>query len=274
VSFEDIAYEVAGGVATITLDRPEKLNALRMQTYEELAAALRRAGADETAGVVVLAGAGRAFCAGGDLEMAQTMLTSEAAGRDHYFGRMIESSSRMLALGKPVICAVQGACVGGGAELALFADLVLADETAFFVFNGTAIGGCSWWGAPQLLPVLVGMRRAEEILYLSRKVKADEAERIGLITRAVPAGELEAATRETCERILDLSEEGVRLTKAALRSTKEQLLATMTAAAEMNVAALGKPDLHAAFDAFLEGRSMSWRELRPGFRPEPAGTTG
>lgn len=264
--YEDILYAVKGGVGTITLNRPEKLNALRMETYDEVTVALRAAAADETVGVVVLAGAGRAFCAGGDVEMAQTMLTSEQAGRDHYFSRMLGVSGRMLGLGKPVICAIQGACVGGGAELSLFADYVIADETAFFVFNGTAIGGCSWWGAPQLLPVLVGMRKAEEILYLSRRVQADEAERIGLVTYVVPAGELVAATDEICQRMLDLSEEGLRMTKAALRTTKELLLTGMTASAEMNVAVLGKADLHAAFDAFRKGQTMSWRALRPGFR--------
>jgi len=88
--------------------------------------------------------------------------------------------------------------------------------------------------------------------------------------RVVPAGELAAATDEVSQRILDVSEEGTRLTKAALRSTKQLLLAAMSASAEMNVAALGKPDLHAAFDAFLSGRTMSWRALRPGFAPEPA----
>jgi enoyl-CoA hydratase/carnithine racemase len=262
--FEDILYDVSGGVARITLNRPDKLNALRIKTFEELAAALRLADEDETAGVVVVGGAGRAFCAGGDVEMAQTMLTSERAGRYHFFGRMMTASDLAIALSKPVVCAVQGACVGGGAEFALFADMIVADETAYFVFNGTAIGGCSWWGAPQLLPLYVGMRRAEEILYLSRRVKADEAGRIGLVTRVAPAGELERATDELCGAVLDLSEEGMRFTKAALRSVKELVLASMSASAEMNASALGKGDLHAAFDAFREGRTMSWRELRPG----------
>ena len=270
--FEDIEYEARGGVARITLNRPEKLNALRMQTYEELATALRTAGADETAGVVVVRGAGRAFCAGGDLEMAQTMLTSEHAGREHFFGRMIGCSNVVLTLGKPVVCAVQGACVGGGAEFTTFADLVIADTSAYFVFNGTAIGGCSWWGGPQLLPLLVGLRRAEEILYLSKRVEADEAAEIGLITKVVAAGELETATDELCQHILDLSEAGMRLTKSALRSTKEILLTTMSASAEIGAAALAKPDLHAAFDAFLEGRKMSWRDLRP--TPAAKGASG
>jgi enoyl-CoA hydratase/carnithine racemase len=262
--FEDILYDVSGGVARITFNRPDTLNSLRIKTFDELVAALRLADEDETVGVVVVAGAGRAFCAGGDVEMAQTMLTSERAGRHHFFGRMMMASDLAVALSKPVICSVQGACVGGGAELTMFADMVIADETAYFLFNGTAIGGCSWWGAPQLLPLYVGMRKAEEILYLSRRVTAEEAGRIGLVTRVVPAGELETATNELCDSILDLSEEGMRFTKSALRSVKELVLASMSASAEMNASALGKGDLHAAFDAFREGRTMSWRALRPG----------
>jgi enoyl-CoA hydratase/carnithine racemase len=266
--FEDILYDVEGGVATITFNRPERRNALGVRGYDELVAALRRAEADETVGVVVIAGAGRSWCAGGDIEMAQTTLTSEAAARTHFFGRMIEASHWMLSIGKPVVCAIQGACVGGGAELMTFADFVIADASAFFIYNGTAIGGCSWWGGPQLLPLLVGMRKAEEILYLSARIDAEEAARIGLINRVVPVGELVRATHEHCQKILDLSEEGIRMTKAALRATKEILLANMSAAAEMNVAGLGKPHLHAAFDAFREGREMSWRALRPGLTPQ------
>ena len=261
--YDDLTYLSGGGVATVTLNRPGKLNALRVQTFEELRDALRRAGADEMVGVVVVRGAGRAFCAGGDIEMAQTVLTDETAARTHFFDRMIGVSDAVVALGKPVVVSVHGACVGGGAELALFADIVLADETAFFVFNGTEIGGGNWWGA-QLLPLMVGLRRAQEILYLSERVDATRAAEIGLVTRVVPAGALADTTSELCERILDLSEEGIRMTKAGLRPVLQLLLASQAASAELNVAALGKPDLHAAFDAFLEGRAMSWRALRPG----------
>jgi enoyl-CoA hydratase/carnithine racemase len=145
----------------------------------------------------------------------------------------------------------------------LFCDYVIAAEEAFFIFNGTQIGGCSWWGAPQLLPVLVGLRRAEEILYESRRVEAAEAERIGLITRAVPRSLLQSEVDSRCERLLDLSAEGLRLTKAGLRATKELLLATMTVQADMNAAATAGPDLHHAFDAFLAGERMDWRAARP-----------
>jgi len=265
---EDIVYDAAGGIGRITLNRPDKLNALRVTTYEELARALREAGSDPEVGVVVIAGAGRAFCAGGDVGMAQTALTDERAGRKHYFGRMIALSQEILMMDKPVVCAVQGACVGGGAEMITFADLVIAGRSAYFLFNGTAIGGCSWWGAPQLLPLQVGLRRAEEILLLSARVSSEEAAEIGMINRVVDDEDLASEVENVCQQILDLSEEGVRLTKAAIRSVKESLLASMTASAEMNVSALGKPDLHAAFDAFLEGRQMSWRALRPG-QPTP-----
>jgi enoyl-CoA hydratase/carnithine racemase len=268
--FEDILYEVTEGVATITFNRPEKRNALGVRAFEELAGALREAGADETVGVIVLAGKGKAFCAGGDIDMAQTVLRNESAARAHFFGRMIEASNWVVSVGKPVVASVQGACIGGGAELVTFVDFVIADESAFFLYNGTDIGGCSWWGGPQLLPILVGVRRAEEILYLSERVTADEAARIGLINRVVPIGELAAATDAFCQRLLDTSEEGLRLTKAALRSTKELLLASMSGSAEMNVAAMGKRDLHDAFDAFREGRRMDWRALRSGLAPEPA----
>jgi enoyl-CoA hydratase/carnithine racemase len=113
--------------------------------------------------------------------------------------------------------------------------------------------------------VLVGMRKAEEMLYLSERVGAAEAARIGLINRVVPSGELAAATDGVCQRLLDMSEKGLRLTKSGLRATKELLLASMSAGAEANVAAVASPELHAAFDAFTEGREMSWRSLRPAF---------
>jgi enoyl-CoA hydratase/carnithine racemase len=259
---DDVLYSAAEGVARITLNRPAKLNALRVETFEQLIESLRVAAGDERVGVVVVGGAGRAFCAGGDVEMAQTMLTNERAARHHFVARMTEISKLMLALDKPVVCAVRGACVGGGAELITFADLVVAAESAFVHFNGVEVGGGNWWGATQLLPLLVGLRRAEELLYLSRRVSAAEAERIGLVNRVVPDDELDRTVDEICSRVLDVSEEGLRLTKAGLRATKELLLASLLTTAELNVSALTKPGLHEAFAAFLEGREMSWRALR------------
>ena len=130
------------------------------------------------------------------------------------------------------------------------------------LFNGTSIGGCSWWGAPQLLPLQVGLRRAEQMLLLSERVTAPEAARIGLINGVVSDDELAPEVDRICERILDLSEDGLRLTKSALRSVKESLLVSMTAAAEANVAVLGMDDLHEAFEGIKAGKPVSWRGLR------------
>jgi len=259
--YEDLLYSVEGGVATITLNRSEKLNALRERTFDELDDAIRRADREPATGVIVLAGApeSSAFCAGGDLQMATAMRSGEAI-RDHYFNRMARLSRRVLDAGKPVLCAVGGACIGGGAELALFCDLVIVADDAFFSFNGTEIGGASWWGAPQLLPLMVGLRRAEEILYSSRRVGGTEAAAIGLATRAVARGELGAAVGEACEMLLERSAEGLRLTKGALRSTKEILLATMSAEAESAVGA--HPGVVSAFEAFLSGERIDWRAQR------------
>ena len=222
-----------------------------------------RAAGDPSAGVVVITGAGaKAFSSGGDITMAQTLLTGVHASRQHFMQRMLGVSTAMMDLGVPVVGKVNGLCVGGGAEMLLFADMVIAAEHAYFAFNGTQIGGCSWWGAPQLLPVMIGMRRAEDLLYTSRRVPAAEAAQIGLITACVTAEELDAEVDRRCQQLLDLSAEGLRLTKAALRATREQTLATMRAAAEANAVAVAGPELHAAFDAFLAGTPMDWRALR------------
>jgi 2-(1,2-epoxy-1,2-dihydrophenyl)acetyl-CoA isomerase len=109
---------------------------------------------------------------------------------------------------------------------------------------------------------MVGMRRAEEILYSARRVSGAEAAEIGMITRAVPAERLEAEARETCEMLLDRSSEGLRLTKGALRATKEIVLATMGSAAESAVAAHEGSDVVAAFEAFLRGEQIDWRARR------------
>jgi len=259
----DVRFEVGAGVATLTIDRPEALNAMRIQTFEELERGLREADGDPSVGVVVLAGStqSKAFCAGGDLHMAKEFTTTMAI-REHYFHRMQRLSWLLVNSQKPVICAIHGPCIGGGAELSLFCDFVIASEDAYLSFNGTEIGGSCWWGATQLLPVMVGLRAAEDILYTSRRVGAPEAAELGLISAAVPAASLDRAVSERCELLLERSDEGIRLTKAALRATKEILLATMSASAEQAVAGHEGSDVLAAFDAFLAGDRIDWRARR------------
>ncbi len=265
MGYTDLLYDVTAGIATITINRPGRRNALRAETYHELATALEAANVDDHVGVVVITGAGdRAFSSGGDLEMARDTLTATTAVRTHSFQRMLRVSTMMTTIGTPVVCAVNGVCVGGGAELICFADLVIAADTATFLYNGTRIGGCSWWGAPQLLPLIVGLRRAEEILYLGGTVTAAQALQYGLVNRIVPADRLREATAELADELLGLSAEGLRQTKAALRSTREVMLLSLSSAAELNASAVAGPDIQLAFQAFLDKQVIDWRRIRPG----------
>lgn len=260
--FADILYSKSNNIATITINRPDKHNALRINTFEELARATADAAKDPSIGVLVITGAGeRAFCAGGDLEMAHA-LNSEHAMRVHHFDRMLQLSAMIVRMDKPVLCAVNGLAVGGGAELACFCDLVIASDSASFLFNGVRLGGCSWWGAPQLLPLMVGLRKAQQILYLAAPLPAPQAERIGLIHAVTPANELRSQIEIWTNRLLDLSPTGLRMTKAALRSLIERALAPMTDAAEANAAVQTGRESRAAFEAFLAKRAVDWRAFR------------
>jgi enoyl-CoA hydratase/carnithine racemase len=267
-TLEDVTYDDDGdGTATITINRPDRLNALRRRTFEDLATALEHAGADPSIGVVVLAGAGRAFCAGGDLGMASEDLTTAAAVRHHFVDRMLRISNAMLYMDKVVLCSVHGPCVGAGFEIACFADIVLAADSARFRVNGTDLGACSWWGAPQLLALMVGLRRAEDLLYTSRWMDGGEAARIGFANATVPDAQLSAEVTRWCESILTVSADGVRMTKAALRAIKEQPLSTMTAQMELNVEAAAGPRVQGSFGGFLTGTHRDWRaERRTTFR--------
>jgi enoyl-CoA hydratase/carnithine racemase len=262
VDYEDIILDVQDGIATLTINRPERRNALREQTFTELTEAIDVNEGDERVGVIVITGAGgKAFCAGGDLQMA-AKLTTTAAVREHYVGRMMRLSDAVLMTSKPIICAVDGACIGGGAELMTFCDYVFATERSHFAFTGTDIGGSAWWGAAQLLPLMVGMRKADDILLTSRRVDAKEAVEIGLITRVVPTGKLDSAVAEQCDALLRVSAGGIRQTKAALRATKEILLRTMFASAEMAIASHTGSDVLAALDAVKSANRIDWRKRR------------
>jgi enoyl-CoA hydratase/carnithine racemase len=204
MAYSDILYEKANGIARITINRPSRLNAIRIETYEELTAALWVAASDDAVRIVVLTGAGeQAFSTGGDVEMAQTVLTTEHAARMHMW-RVTRVSEPILRMDKPVLCAVNGLACGSGVEIMMFCDLAIASETATFNFSATDNGYCIGWGVPQLLPLQVGFRRAEELLFLSKRISADQAAEIGLITRAIPKSKFAAEVDYLCRRILEM----------------------------------------------------------------------
>ena len=205
------------GIVLATLNRPERLNALTFRMFDELFEFGEQVAADDTARVLVLTGAGRAFCAGLDLDDAARlpdMTTAEFLAGQEVWARAITSFQRIP---QPVIAAVNGAAAGAGFSLALAADVrFAAPEARFnaaFIKIGLTGGDC---GSTWLLPRVVGLGLAYEILLTGRFVGAEEAARIGLVNRVVPATDLVDAVLELAESIAANSPFGVRLTKQAI----------------------------------------------------------
>ena len=205
MGFEQIEYQSAGGVCTITLARPERLNAVTATMIAELIAALDEADTDDRVRAVVITGAGRAFCAGADLGEGGKTFDGPARGRaetieEHRDGGGLVSL-RIFAMRKPVIAAVNGPAVGFGATVLLPMDVRLASTEARFGFVFTRRGvipeACSTW----FLPRLVGMARAAEWVYTGRVFPAEEARAAGLVSRVVPPAELLPAARALGEEI-------------------------------------------------------------------------
>ena len=219
-SFEDILYEVGGGRATITINRPERLNAFRAQTIAELAEAFEAAADDEAVGVIVFTGAGeRAFCVGGDVR-EPTRTPAEKRHLHHLHDRL---ACAIRNNGKPIIVKVRGYCIGGGNELNVLCDLTISGASGRFGQAGPKIGSAPlWWGC-QLLPQVVGEKKAREILYLTRQYTAEEALAMGLVNAVVPDEELDAEVDRWCAQILRRSPQGLRLAKLAMNTATDAL---------------------------------------------------
>lgn len=201
-------------VAIITLNRPERLNAINAALLQELAAHLQAAGRDDAIRSVVLTGAGRAFCAGEDLKE-----TSRGKTVDQWQAeiRQLQHIARlMLHLDKPLIAAVRGYAVGGGLEFALGCDIRLASADARFGFPETGVGLTITGAGTKLITHIVGLGRAKELVFTGEFIDAAEAHRIGLVNRIVTSGEVCAAAVEMARAINRRSAMSLRLSRIAL----------------------------------------------------------
>ena len=254
----DIHYGATDGVATVTIDRPEVHNAFREQSMHELIEAFDRADADRGVGVVVLTGTGeQAFSTGGDVAMENAF--DPAAGR-RTARLLLRLSEAIRGTGKPVVAKVRGWCVGGGAELLNMCDFALAADTARFRHTDSLIGNSPIWFGTQLLPKLVGLRRAKEILMLGDTVSAPEAERIGWINRSVPEAELDAVVQDWCTRLLARSPQALRLTKISLDFDGDLTLPSVRHGFETLTQNYGTAEFHEGTSAFLEKRTPRFRD--------------
>ena len=189
MSYETIILERKDGVATLTLNRPEKLNAINRKMIEELKSAVVEIAKDRDVRALVITGAGRGFCSGADIG---DMVQAAAPIENRYWTQMRDKVILALTdLEKPVIAKVNGVAVGVGCSLALSADIIVASENANFSLIFSRIGLIPDGGSLFHLPRLVGPAKAKELIFTAKMVDAKEAERIGLINKAVPADELD-----------------------------------------------------------------------------------
>ena len=201
LGFETIVYEKAPPRATITLDRPEVLNAFDFRMLRELARAFEDASWDDEIRVVVVTGAGRAFCVGADLRAWGEDLLGNSKEYWKWFGAFKDMHDRLRELGKPTIARIQGIAVGGGNELQMACDLAVMADDAFIRHVGVEHGSVPAGGATQWLPIMIGDRRAREMILLCEPVPAAQALEWGLINKVVPAVQVMAEARRYAEVI-------------------------------------------------------------------------
>jgi len=259
--YTDIVYAADGGIATITISRPEVLNALRPLSVEELIEAFHQAWADRTVGVVVLTGAGdRAFCVGGDASAraddgGYKSVPGQRPARADVGIDVEDLHTAIRDIPKPVIAAVNGFAIGGGHVLHVLCDLSIAAEHARFGQVGPKVGSVDPGFGTAYLTRLVGEKKAREIWYLCRQYSADEALQMGLVNAVVPAERLMDEVRAWAGEILERSPTALKLAKASFNAASEHI---------RGIAALGMAGLALYYDTeeSAEG-ARAFKEKRP-----------
>jgi 2-ketocyclohexanecarboxyl-CoA hydrolase len=210
MDYEDILYESRDSTARITINRPDRMNAFRGRTCEELIHALHRAGSDADVGVIVLAGAGeKAFCTGGD----QSAHAGQYDGRGTIGLPVEELHAAIRDVPKPVIARVQGYAIGGGNVLCTLCDLTIASDRAVFGQVGPRVGSVDPGYGTALLARVVGEKKAREMWYLCRRYSAAEALAMGLVNTVVAPEQLDAEVQKWCDEILEKSPTAIAIAK-------------------------------------------------------------
>jgi len=273
--YEQIRYEVSDPVATVTLDRPEQLNAWTDRMAAEVRHAMAAAEADPRVVVIVLTGAGRGFCAGADLkqlrDISEGVRGSAAVPElaadpgDPSVGEDFRGVyTYLMSIRKPVVAAINGACAGMAVPIALCCDLRFASDRAVFTTAFARRGLIAEWGLSWLLPRVVGPAHALDLCFSARKVEAAEAERIGLVNRVVPHDELLGFVRAWAEDV------AANCSPTSLRIMKRQVYQHLTAslgpaekeAIRLMVESFDRPDFREGVFSFLEKRAPKFERVK------------
>ncbi|NOT77260.1 MAG: 2-(1,2-epoxy-1,2-dihydrophenyl)acetyl-CoA isomerase [Cyclobacteriaceae bacterium] len=257
MAFQFLKYEVAEGVATITLNRPEFYNALNDEITFEFQDALKAVAKDDAVRVVVLTGEGKAFCSGQDLKAEPT--GKKRSFLDSLHKRYNPIVRAMRGLPKPILCRLNGVAAGAGCSLALACDMIIASEDATLIEVFVNIGLVPDSGSSYFLPRLVGMAKAFELCAMGSKVKAAEALQLGLVNKVVPAAQLDAAVKEYTDYFAKAPTKAIGIIKKMLnKSTTSSLDEMLEYEAYSQEIAGGSEDHKEGVKAFLEKR-------KPGF---------
>ncbi len=258
--YTDILVETTDQVTWITINRPRVMNAFREQTLDEMIDAVKRTREDPAIACIVFRGAGsESFSAGGDFyAMKRLNFTNASMWND----RMQGLAMAIRGVPIPVIAMVNGWCMGGGHELALWCDLVIASEKSMLGQTGAKVGACPTVGATQYLPRIIGERLAREMIFLARRFTAAEAESIGLINKCVPEDRLMEETLAWCDTIKSHSAQTLRMTKKSLNFESDQLYASWQQGMELLAMVWGSEESLEGMNAFLEGRKPDFQKFR------------
>ena len=255
-SFEYV-LDVATGVATITLNRPERLNALTFEAYDELRRAFRVLSDEEDARVVVITGAGRGFCSGGDVEdIIGRLFERDMRGLLEFTRMTCDLILAMRRCRKPVIGALNGTVAGAGAVIATACDIRIGAESAkiAYLFTRVGLSGADM-GAAWMLPRIVGLGKASELLMTGEFISAEEAHRVGLYNKVVPDGEALQSATELAEKLAGGPAFALEITKDALnREASMDLVSALEAEAQIQAALMLHPDFRESYEAFVEKR--------------------
>lgn len=259
MSYSEIVYEVRGDAAWIGINRPEVRNAFREQTLDEIAVALDSTREDPTIVAAVIYGVGGHFSAGGDFH---AMMKLNKANSHMWNDRMQRVAMTCRNLPIPVIAMVEGACVGGGHELMLWCDLVIAADDSLFGQTGARVGACPTVGATQYIGKLIGERRAKEMIFLCKQYSGEQAAEIGLANMSVPAAELLAKTEEVVAQLRGYSSQTIRATKVSLNFDSDALYPSWQHGMELLANIWGTDESMEGMNAFLEKRPADFHQFR------------